>query len=66
MNLIEIKHHSGEHFKVNEDDLIGDDGDLIPLYEMNGDKRSRADAWFGSGRPSDIRRLYAKQGIVTP
>lgn len=63
IELIEIVHSSGEHFKVNRVDLEGNDEDLIPLYEMNGERRSRADAWLGSGRPSDIRRGVAKRGI---
>ncbi len=63
VELVEIEHPvSGERFKVNRADLYGgDDDDLIPLYEMNGEKRSRADAWLGSGRPSDIRRDNARR-----
>jgi len=61
IELVEIKHISGEWFKVNFYDLRGDENDLIPPYELNGNKRSRADAWLGSGRPSDIQRGKALQ-----
>jgi hypothetical protein len=59
MELIEIVHPSGEHFMVNADDLRGDLDVMIPLYELDGTKRSRADAWLGSGKPSDIQRRTA-------
>ena len=65
MELLMIRHRSGEMFKVRKDDLDVDlpDEDLIPLFEINGTRRSRADAFMGSGRPSDGMRKDAREGI---
>lgn len=62
--LITTTHRSGEQFKVRASDLEdGNDRDLIPLFELDGTKRSRADAWR-SGRPSDICRSDAKEALT--
>ncbi len=53
--LVLIIHPSGEQFRVRESDLLKPQTSMIPLFEVNGTKRSRADAWLGSGRPSDIK-----------
>lgn len=48
-------HQNGELFNVRACDLKKSPTTLIPLYEVDGTKRSRADAWLGSGRPNDIK-----------
>jgi hypothetical protein len=63
-NLVLIRHRSGEHFRVRESDLSKPGTDLIPLYEVDGEKRKRSDAWFGSGRPSDIEVRHVE--LVSP
>jgi len=66
MNLIRFKHpRSGELVCIDEADL-GSGRDLIALYDADGTKRSRAQAWLGNGKASDIGREEAKAAIKDP
>ena len=52
--LVLIRHRNGDELRVRECDLSKGRGNLIPLFERNGKKRTRANAWLGSGAPSDV------------
>lgn len=63
MNLISFSHpSSGERVKVSAEDLASDRS-LIGLYNEDGTKRSRAEAWLGDGKPSDIGLEEARAAI---
>lgn len=60
--LVTIRHpRTKEQYKVLLVDLDDDlpASDNIPLYDLNGKRRSQLDALLGSGRPSSIPRREA-------
>ena len=48
--------------KVRRSDLRrGKAGDLIPMFDTNGNRLKRHEAWAGNGKPSDITRGEARR-----
>jgi len=63
MNLIPFKHPAYEETVCIAAEDMDSDRILIGLYDEDGTKRSRAEAWMGNGKPSDIRRVDALNAI---
>jgi len=62
MTLIPFIHHNGDRVCVAAEDLKSE-RTLIGLYNEDGTKRSRAAAWLGDGKPSDIGLETAREAI---